>query len=80
MRKQKVPRHLVAQPAARHTRRHLQQIGHDALVEPAETFLADDDGDGIPDGLVLVADAGHAIYLEATAEDIAVGGASALVM
>jgi hypothetical protein len=69
---QEVARHLEAQPARGHAGRDLEQVGHDALVQAADTFLADDDAHGVKDGLVLVAHAGHGVDLESSSQDVAV--------
>ena len=68
---EEIAREFETEPAARHARRHFEEIGNDAFVQAHDAFLADDDGDGVPDGLVLVAHAGHGVDLEAAAEDVA---------
>lgn len=66
-----VPGHLETQPRAGHRRRDLEQVRTDAFVQALETFLGDDDADGVEDALVLVAHARHGVDLEAAAEDVA---------
>lgn len=61
---------LKTEPAACHTGCHLQEIGNNAFVQSHDPFLADNDSDGVPYGLVLVSHSGHGIYLESSAEDV----------
>ena len=58
------------EPTARHAGSDLEKIGNDAFVQSHDAFLADDDGDGVPYGLVLVAYAGHGVDLEPSTEDV----------
>ena len=73
-RQQEVATDLEAKPAGRHAGRDLEEVGDDALVQPAQPLLRDDDPDGIGDGLILVAHAGHGVDLEAPPEHVAGGG------
>ena len=67
---EEVASNLKTEPAAGHTGRHLQKIGNNAFVQSHDSFLADNDSDGVPYGLVLVSHSGHGIYLESSAEDV----------
>lgn len=40
---------LEAEPTAGHTRGDLEKIGRDAFVQTLDTFVLDDDSDGIED-------------------------------
>ena len=73
---EEVARDLEAQPATGHAGGNFEKIRHDAFVHSSDALLCDDDLDGVPDGLVLVADAGHGVDLETTAEDVAGTGQS----
>ena len=63
---EEIPRHFEAQKAAGHARRDFEKIRYDALVEAAKAFLGCDDGDGVPDGAVFVADLCHSVDLESS--------------
>ena len=69
-RNKEIARQFVAEPTAGHTGRHFEEIGNNAFVEPEDSLLTDNQGNGIPYRLVLIAHPGHGVYLKPSTEDI----------
>ena len=67
---QQVPRHLETEPTARHAWCHLEEVGHNPLVEAAEAFGLDNLLDRVTDSCVLVAHSAHGVDLEAATKDV----------
>jgi hypothetical protein len=61
---QHIPRHLKAQPTTRHTGRHLEQIGHNPLIQPPHPLRHNDLLNRVPNTLVLIPHPTHRINLE----------------
>lgn len=67
---QEVPSHFEGEPAASHTRRHLEKVRDNALVQAPHAFLGNDDPDSVKYPLVLVAHSRHSIDLKAATENV----------
>lgn len=46
---EEVTRELEAQPTAGHTGSDLEKVGSNTLIQPLDTFVLDDDSDGVED-------------------------------
>jgi hypothetical protein len=62
--------HFEAEPAARHARRDLEQVGHNALVQAPDALGAHNRADRVADAGVLVAHAAHSVDLESPPKDV----------
>ena len=76
---EEVTAELKAQPARRHTRRHLEQVRDDTLVEPLDAFLGNDDADSVRQRFVLIPHPGHGVDLESPPENVTVSVSTPLL-
>lgn len=63
---EEIAANLEAEPAGRHTRCDLEEVGDDALVQAPDTFLSENNTDCIGEALVLVAHPRHGVDLESS--------------
>ena len=61
---------LETQPTASHTRGDLEEVRCNTLVQTLDTFMLDNDSDGIEDRFVLVAHPRHGVDLESASKQV----------